>query len=135
MRRIVLGLLATTLVTGLATGCTAYVGPNHPHADWSRYDYDRPDPSYGGYDADRYYREDAERSHERQLANDDRVYRGHDGRYYCRRSDGSTGLVVGAIAGGVLGEIIAPGGSDTVGVVLGALAGHEIDRSQGIRCR
>jgi uncharacterized protein YcfJ len=65
------------------------------------------------------------------------IYRGRDGRYYCRRDDGTTGLVVGAIAGGVLGNTIAPGGSKTVGTVLGAVAGgligKEIDK--GIECR
>ena len=114
-------------------------GRDHMNSEWSRYDYNHPDPGYGGYEANRYYREDAERYHERQLSSDDRIYRGRDGRYYCRRSDGSTGLVVGAIAGGVLGDVIAPGGSEAVGVVLGAVlggaAGHEIDRSRGVRCR
>ena len=38
-----------------------------------------------------------------------------DGRYYCRRSDGTTGLIVGGIAGGVLGNIIADGSSGDAG--------------------
>lgn len=139
MRQILMGLMATTLATGLVAGCTDYGGRDHMHSEWGRYDYNHPDPSYGGYEADRYYREDAERYHERQLSSDERVYRGHDGRYYCRRSDGSTGLVVGAIAGGALGDVIAPGGSEAVGVLLGAVAGgvagRAIDRSQGMRCR
>lgn len=36
------------------------------------------------------------------------------------RSDGTTGLIVGGMAGGVLGSIICPGGSKTVGAILGA---------------
>lgn len=72
---------------------------------------------------------------ERRLGRNDRVYRGHDGRYYCRRSDGTTGLVIGAVAGGVLGNAI---GGDTLGTLLGAgggaLLGRSIDRSN-IRCR
>lgn len=87
--------------------------------------------------ADRYYRDDA-RYTERVLSPSDRVYVGQDGRYYCRRSDGSTGLIVGGLAGGVLGGLIAPGGSQTLGAILGAgagaLAGREIDRSN-VRCR
>ena len=101
------------------------------------YDYNRPDPSYGGYDAGRYYRENSAQR-ERRLSRNERVYRGQDGRYYCRRSDGTTGLIVGAIAGGVLGNIIAPGGSETLGTILGAgagaLAGQAID-SRDVRCR
>jgi hypothetical protein len=61
------------------------------------YDYDRPDPAYGGYYADRYY-VDNNRYRERRLGANDRVYVGQDGRYYCRRNDGTTGLIVGGIA-------------------------------------
>ena len=71
---------------------------------------------YGSRDswyADQYYRDDP-RYEERVLRSSDRVYVGRDGRYYCRRSDGTAGLVVGGIAGGVLGNIIAPGGSKTL---------------------
>ena len=42
------------------------------------------------------------------MRNNDRVYRGNDGRYYCRRSDGTTGLLIGAGVGGLLGNTIAP---------------------------
>jgi outer membrane lipoprotein SlyB len=66
------------------------------------------------------------------------VYVGRDGRYYCKRDDGTTGLIVGGLAGGVLGNIIAPGGSKTLGTILGAgagaLAGRAIDRND-VRCR
>ena len=40
------------------------------------------------YDASRYYRDGPNYS-ERQLAAQDEVYRGSDGRYYCRRRDGT----------------------------------------------
>jgi len=73
----------------------------------------------------------------RPIRDDDYIYRDNDGRYYCKRSDGSTGTIVGAIAGGVLGNIIAPGGSKTLGTILGAgggaLAGRAIDRDN-VRC-
>src|SRR3546814_2939995 len=85
---------------------------------YGRYDWDRPDPRHDGYYADNYYRNDR-RYRERRLSNDDRIYRGRDGKYYCRRNDGSTGLIVGGIAGGVLGNVIAPGDSTTLGTVLG----------------
>ncbi len=104
-----------------------------------RYDWNRPDPNARGYYADRYYR-DGRNYQPRYLGANDRIYRGNDGRYYCRRNDGTTGLIIGAVGGGVLGNAIAPGGSKTVGTlaggVLGALLGQSIDRgNQRIQCR
>jgi outer membrane lipoprotein SlyB len=69
-----------------------------------------------------------------------REWRGNDGRLRCRRSDGTTGLVVGAVAGGLLGRTIDTRGDRTLGTVLGgvggALAGREIERSSSTRrCR
>lgn len=108
---------------------------------YGRYDYNNPDPSYGGYYADRYYRNDS-RYRERRLSNDDRVYRGRDGRYYCRRSDGSTGLIVGGLAGGAAGAIIAEGDSKPLGAIIGAIGGAAIgaavdsgNRNRDVRCR
>ena len=75
------------------------------------------------------------RHRERRLSRNDEVYRGHDGRSYCRRSDGSTGLVIGAIGGGLLGNAI---GGDTLITLLGAgggaVLGRSIDRGN-VRCR
>jgi hypothetical protein len=90
------------------------------------------------YDASRYYREGPD-YRERQLTASDEVYRGSDGRYYCKRSDGTTGLVVGAAAGGILGNVIDSGHNRVAGTLiggaLGALAGRSIDRNSDIRCR
>ncbi|MBW8754505.1 MAG: glycine zipper 2TM domain-containing protein [Sphingomonadales bacterium] len=93
------------------------------------------------YDAARYYRDDP-RYPERRLSDQDEVYRGSDGRYYCKRSDGTTGLIVGAIGGGVLGNVIDGGrnrvGGTLIGGALGALLGSAIDRNSSnndIRCR
>lgn len=91
------------------------------------------------YEPSRYYRDDP-RYQERVLASDDRVYRGNDGRYYCKRSDGTTGLIIGAAGGGILGNVIDGGRSRTVGTLIGAalggLAGRAVDRNQAeVRCR
>lgn len=106
-------------------------------AGWQRYDYNRPDPRFGNYDASRYYRNGPNYG-ERRLGRNDRVYRGSDNRYYCRRSDGTTGLIVGAVAGGLLGSAVAGRGSSTLGALLGAgggaLLGQSIDRGN-VRCR
>jgi outer membrane lipoprotein SlyB len=138
MRAILLGLLAATAVSGCAD--TGYGPRSSSYDGYRNYDWNRPDPSYGGYNADRYYRDDR-RYRERRVSREERVYRGQDGRYYCRRSDGTTGLIVGGVAGGILGNLIAPGGSETLGTVLGAAAGAAagaaVDRgsNKDVRCR
>ncbi|MFT3964435.1 MAG: glycine zipper 2TM domain-containing protein [Sphingobium sp.] len=72
------------------------------------------------------------------LGDNDSIYRDNNGRYYCKRRDGTTGTIVGGLAGGVLGNVIAPGGSKTLGTILGAGAGavigNQVDRNN-IRCR
>jgi len=107
--------------------------------NWQRgqnYSWNRPDPRYNGYYADNYYRAGNYRPY--QLQTVDRIYRGNDDRYYCRRTDGTTGLIIGAIGGGVLGNGIAPGGSDTLGAILGgplrAILGNSIG-SGNVTCR
>lgn len=97
---------------------------------------DRYDPNY---DPSRYYRVGSNYQ-ERTLGSNERVYAGNDGRYYCRRSDGTTGLIIGGATGGVLGNVIDGGHSRTVGTLLGAaagaLAGKAIDQNQSeVRCR
>lgn len=157
-------LLAPLAVATLLGGCSSY-GDNSGYGDrpryssdgqagdwgyydrstydqYGRYDYNNPNPRDGGYYADRYYRENP-RYRERQLRNDDRVYRGRDGRYYCRRSDGSTGLIIGGIAGATLGAIIAEGDSKPLGVIIGAIGGAAVgsaidnngNRNPDVRCR
>lgn len=112
----------------------------HAIRDWRQYrqlDWNRPDPYYGKYYADRYYR-DSRYYQQRRLTRADRIYRGENGRYYCRRSDGTTGLIIGAAVGGLLGNQIARGDSNLLGTIIGggagALLGREIDRG-GVSCR
>lgn len=103
-----------------------------------------PDRYENGYDDNAVY--DPARDYrggsqyrERVLSTDERVYAGYDGRYYCRRSDGTTGLIAGGAAGGILGNVIDGGRSRTVGTLLGAaagaLAGRAVEQSQQVRCR
>ncbi|QXF12337.1 MULTISPECIES: glycine zipper 2TM domain-containing protein [Sphingopyxis] len=74
----------------------------------------------------------------RRLARGDRVWRGRDGRYYCRRDNGTTGLIIGAAVGALLGRELASGRDRTVGTIIGAagggLLGRAIDRGE-LKCR
>lgn len=79
---------------------------------------------------DRYYGEPVYR--------DTRIWRARDGNYYCRRSDGTTGLLVGAALGGLIGNQVADrrdrGAATIIGAIGGAILGSSIDRSNA-RCR
>ena len=91
---------------------------------------DRRDAYRAGYwDAARYYRNDDRRYRPYRMTRNDRIYRGSDNRYYCRRDDGTTGLIVGGVAGAVLGNVIAPGGSKILGTIIGGGAGALIGRA------
>ena len=64
-------------------------------------------------------------------------WRGKDGRLYCRKSNGTVGLVVGAAGGALIGRGLDTRGERATGTILGAAAGaligREIDRKR--RCR
>ncbi len=115
-----------------------YRGQQHRVAwqDYKRYDYNRYDPRYGNYQANRYYR-DGSYYRDRRLSDQDRIYRGFNNRYHCRRNDGTTGLIIGTAGGSLLGRVIAPNGSKTLGTILGgaggAVIGHSIGRN-GVQC-
>src|SRR5688500_12521774 len=74
----------------------------------------------------------------RALTSGDVIWRGEDGRYHCRRSDGTTGLIVGGAVGALVGRQLDGGRQRTVGTIVGgaagALIGREIDRGE-LRCR
>lgn len=74
----------------------------------------------------------------RRISRGDRIWRGDDGRYYCKRDNGTTGLIIGGAVGALLGRELDGGRDRTTGTVLGAaggaLLGREIDRGD-LRCR
>lgn len=74
----------------------------------------------------------------RKISRKDRMWRGNDGRYYCKRDNGTTGLVIGAGVGALAGRELAGSGDRTLGAILGAvgggLIGREIDRGS-LSCR
>lgn len=111
-------------------GRSAYGGPPPPPPSG---DYYNPGPA-AEYDAYRDYRD--EPGYDRAITRDDQVYRGSDGRYYCKRSNGTTGLVVGGVAGGTLGAILGGGGliGILIGGAAGSLLGKSVDKGE-VRCR
>ncbi len=69
-----------------------------------------------------------------------REWRDDRGRVRCRKPDGTTGLVVGGVAGALLGRTIDTSGDRTLGTLggaaVGALAGREVERgTSSRRCR
>ena len=77
---------------------------------------------------------DAQRRYKQREWRDDR------GRLRCKKADGTTGLVVGGVAGALLGRTIDTRGDRTIGTLggaaAGALAGRAIDRGSSERkCR
>lgn len=88
--------------------------------------YDQRGYDQRGYDRSRY---------------DDRRYYDRSNRYYRndRCNKGTGGLIIGAIAGGLLGRaVVGHRGDRTAGTIIGAgagaLAGRAIDRSDSRRC-
>jgi hypothetical protein len=125
-----LGLAAISISAFSATPALA----RKHHHDYRPGDYYRGydrgyDRGYGWNGYDRGYR--------------DRGYR-HNSRYYDRygyercRDEGKGGAVIGAVAGGLLGNQVAGRGDRTTGTVIGAaigaVAGHAIDKGDGRRC-
>jgi len=121
MKKTLLALAAASLVV---PAVPALADPPHRHRHYSNSAvYDR----YGRYRSPR------------RIHRGDRIWRdGRDGRYYCRRDNGTTGLIIGAAGGAFLGRGIDTHGERATGTILGAalgaLLGREIDRGE-LRCR
>ena len=67
-----------------------------------------------------------------------KVWRDSQGRLRCQRPDGTTGLIVGAAGGALLGRAIDRHGERATGTLLGAAAGallgRQIERGR-TRCK
>jgi phospholipase/lecithinase/hemolysin len=119
--------LSTALAASALTAFPAAAEAQSRYGYSSRYD--------NGYYNQRAY----DQRYDRRYANR-RYYNQRYGNHYGTRcSNGSTGTILGAIAGGLLGREIAGRGDRTVGAIIGAgagaLAGRAIDRNDCRRYR
>ena len=67
-----------------------------------------------------------------------KVWQDSHGRWRCKRSNGTTGLLIGAAGGALVGRAIDTHGERATGTILGAAAGALIGRSidrNRVRCR
>ena len=69
-----------------------------------------------------------------------KVWRDSHGRLRCKRSNGTTGLIIGAAGGALIGRAIDTRGERATGTIVGAAAGallgREVERSRSrYRCR
>lgn len=68
-----------------------------------------------------------------------KVWRGQDGRMYCKKPSGTTGLLVGGAAGALAGRAIDSRGDRATGTILGAavgaLLGRHVQRNVVSKCR
>ena len=92
------------------------------------------------YDRDYGQRTYQQRTYQQPYNNNGyQTWRGNDGRYYCKKKNGTTGLIVGGAAGALLGRSIAGRGDNTLGTILGAaggaLLGRTVERNSSTRCR
>ncbi len=128
MKKTALAFAAATMtLTGIGTAAPAAADPPH----WAPAHGKRA-KDHARYDRRGYYVQP------QRITRNDRMWRGDDGRYYCRRDNGTTGLVIGAGVGALAGHEIAGRGDRTLGAILGgavgAVVGREIDRGS-LDCR
>jgi hypothetical protein len=130
------GLFASAVPAGAVTAYNP-AGPQNVHAgSQTEWQHSR-DRGYRDNYRHRNYRGSRAHYGEPIYANT-RVWRGRDGRYYCRKRDGTTGLIIGGAVGALLGREIDGGYDRSLGTILGAaggaLLGRSIDRDNR-RCR
>lgn len=128
MKKLALAFAACTMtLTGLGISAPAAADP----PPWA--------PAHGKRAKDRAIYDSHGRYLEpRRITRNSYMWRGDDGHYYCRRDNGTTGLVIGAGVGVLAGRELAGRGDKTLGMILGgaagAIIGREIDRGS-LQCR
>ncbi len=129
MKKLALAFAASTMaLTGLGTAAPAAADP----PPWAPAHGKRAKDRAAIYDSRGYY------ITPRRITRDSYIWRGKDGKYYCKRDNGTTGLIIGAGVGALAGHELAGRGDKTLGVLLGAavggVLGRAIDRGD-LQCR
>jgi hypothetical protein len=122
-------IISTAVAASALTALPAAAEAQSRYGYSSRYDNGQYSQRYGNGYYQRYDRRYANQRYYNQ-----RTYNGGYYNHYGQRCSGSTGTIIGAIAGGLLGnEVAGRHGDRTLGAILGAgagaLAGRAIDRS------
>ena len=134
MRHLAKGLLGAFAAIGVAATAPAYAGLSTA-APAQAPGLFKADQDAGFYRKKRHHRNYAR---DQRVHSNTRVWRGSDGRYRCKKDNGTTGLLIGGAVGGLAGHEIAGDGDKLLGTVLGAaggaLLGREIDKDK-YRCR
>lgn len=121
-------LLALTLAAVAIPVTPVFADP----PSWAPAHGRRAHDAHSTYDSRGYY------TQPRRITRNDRVWRGRDGSYHCRRGNGTTGLIIGAGVGALAGHQIAGRRDRTLGAIIGGVAGgllgREIDRGR-LSCR
>lgn len=110
------------------------------HRGWHKKDRREKYRSYSRYRQSAYqpraYYNSYPANYGEPVYNNTRVWRGNDNRYYCRKSDGTTGLLIGGAVGALLGrEVIGRNGDRTLGAILGAAGGALLGKSLDSKMR
>lgn len=120
MKKLALAFAASTMaLTGLGTSAPAAADP----PPWAPAHGKRAKDRAAIYDARGYY------ITPRRITRDSYIWRGKDGKYYCKRDNGTTGLIIGAGVGALAGHELAGRGDKTLGVLLGAAIGGTLGRA------
>lgn len=122
-------------------GDTTFEHDRGRHRGWYKHGrgHDRDDDDdyrYRGYPQRAYY-DRYPANYGEPVYQNTRVWQGNDGRTYCRKSDGTTGLIIGGAAGALLGrELAGYRGDRTLGAILGAAGGALLGKSidSKVRC-
>jgi hypothetical protein len=143
MKTIITKTALALAASGLAVSAAPAVAADFPapgyHAapvedGWNRHRRDRHRDRYRDYDRGYYSNQGY---YGEPVYRETRVWRGNDGRTYCRKKDGTTGLIIGGAAGALIGREVDGGRNRTLGTILGAAAGALIGKELdgGTRCR
>jgi hypothetical protein len=130
-------IISTAVAASALTALPAAAEAQSRYGYSSRYDNGYYNQGYGRGYSNQSQRYANQRGYNQSYYNqgyDQRTYNGGYYSHYGQRCSGSTGTIIGAIAGGLLGNQVAGRrGDGTLGAIIGAgagaLAGRAIDRS------